>query len=82
MRDPNAQVRSGVVEVLGKFPGAAPILIEALGDSSLRVQLAALNALAGLKEQARPAIPKIKELLKAECRTIREAAGLALKEIE
>lgn len=82
LKDPSAQLRSGVVEVLGKFPGAVPILIEALGDPSLRVQLAALNALAGLKEQARPAIPKIKELLKAESRTIREAAGPALKEIE
>ncbi|NLS92757.1 MAG: HEAT repeat domain-containing protein [Planctomycetaceae bacterium] len=82
LEDPNAQVRSGVVEVLGKFPGAVPVLIEALGDPSLRVQLAALNALTGLKESARPAIPKITDLLKADSRTIREAAGLALKEIQ
>lgn len=82
LKDPDAQLRSGVVEVLGKFPSTVPILIEAIEDPSLRVQLAALNSLADLKAQALPAIPTIKELLKANSRTIREAAGLALREIE
>jgi HEAT repeat protein len=78
----DANVRSGVVEVLGHFPGAVPLITESLNDRSARVRLAALLALANLKGIAEPAIPQIRALLPADSRTIREAAALALQTVE
>jgi HEAT repeat protein len=82
LKHPNACVRSGVVEVLGHFPGAIPVVTEALNDPSARVRLAALKSLTGFEEIARPAIPQIRGLLQADSRTVREAAAPAIEEIE
>lgn len=82
LKHPNACVRSGVIEVLGHFPVALPLVTEALNDPSARVRLAALKSLAGFEEVAKPAIPQIRGLLQADSRTIREAAALAIEEIE
>jgi HEAT repeat protein len=82
LKHPNSNVRSGAVEVLGRFPGALPLLTEALSDPSTRVRLAALLSLAKLEIIARPAVPKICGLLRAESRTLREAAAFALQHIE
>ena len=82
LKSPNADLRSGVVEVLGSFPGALPLITEALDDPSARVRLAALLSLAELQGSAEPAIPRIRGLLKANSRTIREAAALALQKVE
>jgi HEAT repeat protein len=82
LQHPKAEIRSGVVEVLGHFPGALAAVTEALDDPSARVRLAALQSLAKLKDSAKPAIPQIRGLLQAESRTIREATASALQEIE
>lgn len=82
LKHPNAYVRSGVVDVLGHFPAAIPVVTEALNDPSARVRLVALQTLAGFKGLAKPAIPRIRGLLQADSRTIREAAAVAIQEIE
>ncbi|MCX7427282.1 MAG: HEAT repeat domain-containing protein [Planctomycetia bacterium] len=79
-RDVN--VRSGVVEVLGHFPGSVPLLTEALKDPSARVRLAALRSLAKLGRGAKPAIGQIRQLLQGDSRTLREAAAFALQKAE
>ena len=82
LENPSADVRSGVVEVLGHFPDALPLITEALNDPSARVRLSALRSLAELQRSAKPAIPQIRALLDADSRTIREAAALALQKVE
>ena len=82
LRSPNPVVRSGVLEVLGRFPGALALITDAIDDPSARVRLAALLALAKLERSARSAIPKIRGLLQADSRTIRDAAIFALQAIE
>jgi HEAT repeat protein len=79
-RDVN--VRSGVVEVLGHFPDAVPLLTEALKDPSARVRLAALRSLAKLGRGAKPAVGQIRQLFQADSRTLREAAAFALQKAE
>jgi HEAT repeat protein len=74
-----SQFRSGVVEVLGRFPGALPLIIKALGDPSARVRLAAVRSSAAIEGSAKPAIPHLRERLKDDSRTIREAAAVALQ---
>lgn len=82
LESPDAEVRSGVVEVLGHFPDALPLITDALDDPSARVRLAALLSLARLEGSARPAIPQIRALLESDSRTIRETAALALQKVE
>jgi HEAT repeat protein len=82
LENPDAEARSGVVEVLGHFPDALPLITKALDDPSARVRLAALRSLAKLEGSAEPAIPQIRALLEADSRTIREAAALALQKVE
>ena len=81
LKHPQAEIRSGVVELLRYFPGAVAVVTEALADPSARVRLAALQSLAKFKDSAKPAIPQIRGLLQAESRTLREAADSALKAI-
>jgi HEAT repeat protein len=81
-KNPDANVRAGVVEVLGHFPGALPRIIDTLNDPSARVRRAALVSLANLGDAAKPAIPQIRDLLRADSRTIREAAAFALHKVE
>lgn len=81
LKHPRAEIRAGVVELLGHFPGTVAPVSEALDDPSARVRLAALQSLAQLKGSAKPAIPRIRGLLQAESRTIREAAATALEAI-
>ena len=75
-------VRSNAIEVLGHFPGALPLITDALNDPSARVRLASLRSLAKLGSKAKPAIPQIRGQLQADSRTIREAAAQTLKRIE
>lgn len=82
LKNRNANVRAGAVEVLGHFPGALPRITEALNEPSARVRLAALLSLGKLDGSAKPAIPQIRGLLQAESRSIREAAALALQKVE
>lgn len=82
LKSPNVDVRLGVVEVLGHFPGALPLITESLNDPSARVRLASLRSLAKLGSSAKPAIPQIRKLLQVDSRTIREAAALALQKVE
>jgi HEAT repeat protein len=82
LKNPNLGVRSGVVEVLGRFPAALPRITEALDDPSARVRFAALLSLANLEGSAKPTIPQIRRLLQSDSRTIRKAAAFALQRIE
>ncbi len=81
LKNPNTLLRCGAVEVLGGFPGAVPLLIEALDDPSNRVRHAALLSLAKLDGSAEPAIPHIRKLLKSDSPTIREAAANTLQKL-
>jgi HEAT repeat protein len=74
LKEPNPQIRCGVVEVLGHFPSAAPLLTDALNDPSARVRLAALSALGQLDARAKAAIPRVKGLVEDDSLTVREAA--------
>jgi HEAT repeat protein len=82
LKNSNPDVRSGVVEVLGHFPCAVPLITEILNDGSARVRLAALLSLAKLEGHAAPAVPAVRRLLQDDSRTIREAAAFTLQKIE
>ncbi|NQU24675.1 MAG: HEAT repeat domain-containing protein [Candidatus Nealsonbacteria bacterium] len=82
LKDPDANVRSGVVEVLGYSPRALPLVMKGLDDPSARVRLAALMSLAKLESSAAPAVPQIRRLLQADSRAIREAAVIVLQKVE
>ncbi len=81
LKNPNTLLRCGAVEVLGGFPGAVPLLIEALDDPSNRVRHAALLSLAKLDGSAEPAISHVRKLLKSDSPTIREAAANTLQKL-
>jgi HEAT repeat protein len=82
LKNSDPVVRSGVVEVLGHFPCAVPLITERLNDLSARVRMAALLSLAKLEGSAAPAIPAVRRLLQEDSRTIREAAAFTLKKVE
>ena len=81
LKNPNTLLHCGAVEVLGGFPGAVPLLIEALDDPSNRVRHAALLSLAKLDGSAEPAISHVRKLLKSDSPTIREAAANTLQKL-
>ncbi|NLE37734.1 MAG: HEAT repeat domain-containing protein [Pirellulaceae bacterium] len=79
---PKIDVRLAVIEVLGQLPGSVVQLTELLDDPSTRIRLAAVQSLANLGDHSEPALPRIRELLRAESPTLREAAAAAIEKIE
>jgi HEAT repeat protein len=85
LRDPDAEVRSSVADLLGEMrsapEAAVPALQMALDDSDEEVRINAIFALRGYGRQASQTVPKLQNILRDGDQRARAAAASALKQI-
>jgi hypothetical protein len=87
LNDPDSPVRQSAIEALGKIGDSrtVPVLVQALQQSDhkdINADEAAIDALGAIGPEAKPAIPKLIEMLNMDYYwAIRSAAASALKKI-
>lgn len=85
-KDTDAGVRSAAAKALGQISPDAektvPLLVDALGDKAMAVKLSVMDALAAYGQQAKAALPKLREIAKDKTdKKLSQAANIAIKSI-
>jgi HEAT repeat protein len=82
MADGNPQVRFAAIDALTSAgPAIVPEMIRLLKSGNVRVRASAATVLGNLRDDARAAVPQLRELVGDADSIVREAAAQALRKI-